>query len=393
MTDTATAAPDAPPTASSVAELAEQVDRELATLDAELTEIDMLINQATTEAGRHELRRAQAVEKLDATASKMDPADALEATRQQVLLTRRAAVMEAQVDVLKGKQRALSRFRDALAAYSASLGALATAPQALGPGSAAAVEPPPAPSRTIIRAQDDLRREIARAMHDGPAQSLTNIALQAQIVERLVGRDEAMARGELRLLMSMVQQTLDATKSFIFDVRPMVLDDLGIVPTLRRTASERGRRSRVPVTCESDGQDRRLPVDVEGAIFRIVDDALAAYLERSPDRVAIRLGWSEALTVEVQASRDERPEPEDEPGPPAPDADVPPALAAMIEDQRAAARGAAPEPLTLDETTWRDLAARAEAIGLTAELGDDGGRVRLVVPLSTDGEASPAAES
>ena len=45
---------------------------------------------------------------------------------------------------------------------------------------------PPAVSRLLLAAQEDLRREIARAMHDGPAQSLTNIVLQAQIVERLV---------------------------------------------------------------------------------------------------------------------------------------------------------------------------------------------------------------
>ena len=81
-----------------------------------------------------------------------------------------------------------------------------------------------------MSAQEDLRRDIARAMHDGPAQSLTNIVLQAAIVERLIDRDPDSAKGELRLLVAMVQQTLDATKNFIFDVRPMVLDDLGVVP-------------------------------------------------------------------------------------------------------------------------------------------------------------------
>ena len=97
---------------------------------------------------------------------------------------------------------------------------------------------PPTLSRVILSAQEDLRREIARSMHDGPAQSLTNIVLQSQIVDRLLERDPAVARGELKLLVQMVQQTLDATKNFIFDVRPMVLDDLGLVPTLRRATRE-----------------------------------------------------------------------------------------------------------------------------------------------------------
>src|SRR3712207_5490071 len=109
----------------------------------------------------------------------------------------------------------------------------------------------PSLSRVVLTAQEDLRREIARAMHDGPAQSLTNIVLQAQIVERLLDRDPALAKNELRLLVGMVQNTLEATKNFIFDVRPMVLDDLGLVPTVRRAARDRGRRAHVAVEFES----------------------------------------------------------------------------------------------------------------------------------------------
>jgi two-component system sensor histidine kinase DegS len=115
-------------------------------------------------------------------------------------------------------------------------------------------------------AQEDLRREIARQMHDGPAQSLTNIVLQAQIVERLVRDDPDRAASEVGQLVGMVQQTLDATKTFIFDVRPMVLDDLGLVPTLRRATRERSRRANIPVEFESMGQDRRLPMDLESGL-------------------------------------------------------------------------------------------------------------------------------
>src|SRR5687767_13980825 len=137
-------------------------------------------------------------------------------------------------------------------------------------------------SRIVLTAQEDLRREIARAMHDGPAQSLTNIVLQAQIVERLVGKDPDAAAGEVQQLVSMVQQTLDATKTFIFDVRPMVLDDLGLVPTLRRATRERSRRAGIPVEFESMGHDRRLPMDLESALFRMLDEALAGYLGAAP---------------------------------------------------------------------------------------------------------------
>ena len=190
-----------------------------------------------------------------------------------------------------------------------------------------------------------MRREIARAMHDGPAQSLTNIVLQAQIVERLVANDPEQASGEVGQLVAMVQQTLDATKSFIFDVRPMVLDDLGLVPTLRRAARDRGRRAGVPVEFESMGQDRRLPMDLESGLFRILDEALAGYLER-----ARRAGLAQARLVadqldasDVRVAGGGQGRRRADPGRPPPSADLPPALAAMMEERRADARDRAAE--------------------------------------------------
>ncbi len=207
---------------------------------------------------------------------------------------------------------------------------------------------PAAVSRMVMTAQEDLRREISRAMHDGPAQSLTNIVLQAQIVERLVARDPASAHGEVTQLIAMVQQTLDATKSFIFDVRPMVLDDLGLLPTLRRAARERGRRAGIAIEFDSMGQDRRLPMDLESGLFRIVDEALAAYLSLAPDRVSLKLEWTGQVEVRVAASKTPLFITEPTPPPPAPESkkkggkdvadELPPALAAMIEEREAAER-------------------------------------------------------
>src|SRR5512141_1514687 len=200
---------------------------------------------------------------------------------------------------------------------------------------------PPSLSRVVLSAQEDLRREIARAMHDGPAQSLTNIVLQAQIVDRLVDRDVSQAKGELRLLVQMVQQTLDATKNFIFDVRPMVLDDLGLVPTLRRSARDRGRRAHIPVEFESLGTDRRLPMDVESTVFRILDETLAAYLALSPERMVLRVDWTDELDARVSATRSATLPSEDEPLPSVPiDKKVPDAIKQMIQDRHDARRAA-----------------------------------------------------
>ena len=393
MTDPATTVP-----AATLGDLSGRLKDDLLTLDGELREVDQLVTQARAEATRHEARRATAAEKFSALTPEGDPKERLDLTSSLVTLTKRAALMESQVDVLDGKRRALARYRDGLVEYLAAMGALDPS-MVLPKASAAddvpaadddeAAQMPAAVSRLVLSAQEDLRREIARAMHDGPAQSLTNIVLQAQIVERLVQRDPNSAAGEVRQLVAMVQHTLDATKSFIFDVRPMVLDDLGLVPTLRRATRERGRRAGTPVEFESMGQDRRLAVDLESGLFRMLDEALAAYLGANPDRVVLRLDWAEQLGARVAATRAiAEPRRTSAVDAPAPEAgkELPPALAAMFEerlaDERDAAEAAIRESIVvLPAANWREIQGRAASIGVKAELLADGGEVRLVADI------------
>ena len=407
--------------AGSLAAVAARVVAEVGTLDRELAEIDMLVAQARAEAERHELKRAQTQEKIAGLPEATPSDDVVALQAQLVTLTRRASVMESQVEVLEGKRKTLARFRDSLATVAEELGTAVASGAELGDvgaGAGAAAGSDAAStgvSRIVLGAQEDLRREIARAMHDGPAQSLTNIVLQAQIVERLLARDPAMAQGEVRQLVSMVQQTLDATKSFIFDVRPMVLDDLGLVPTLRRSARERGQRAGVAVEFDSMGTDRRLPMELESGLFRIFDEALTAYLGAAPDGVALRLDWTpERLEGHVSASRDrssaiEQAERERA----AVEAqlrgggekgrfgrskdrgqDLPPALAAMMDERREAADAAAEAArssaiVVLPAAAWREIQQRAATVGVTAELVGDGGELRISVdlPPGSDGSA------
>ena len=387
-------------------ELAASLAADVATLDRELAEIDMLLGQARTEAGRHEQKRAQVAERIEGSGGG-DP----DAYAQLVTLTKRAVLMEAQVDLLDGKRRALARHRDAVASVAAALGGLdlssltitstdagpAAAPAAALPDTIEGL--PPSLSRVVLNAQEDLRREIARSMHDGPAQSLTNIVLQAQIVERLFDRDPSVARNELRQLVQMVQQTLDATKNFIFDVRPMVLDDLGLVPTLRRAARDRGRRAHVPVEFDSMGADRRLPQDVESTVFRVLDEALAAYLSLAPDRVVLRLDWTEVLEARLTAERAVvLPDGATGDLPDVPTGDVPDAIKQMIQERheaRSAAVAAAEQAaiIVLPNAARRDILERAGSIGASVEILGGGGEIHLVVPLpAPDEQGSPEGE-
>jgi hypothetical protein len=391
-------------------------------VQAEAEEIELLINQAKTEATRHESRRTAAAEKLAMGAERLaagsvTPKELADLATQLVSVARRAALMEAQVDLLEGKRKSAIRLHDALLMNAGQAQALVGRSGGASSGAVASSSDhaeqsvldidgggpmPPGVARMILTAQEDMRREIARQMHDGPAQSLTNIVLQAQIVERLMDRDPGKAGAEVQQLIAMVQRTLDATKTFIFDVRPMVLDDLGLVPTLRRATRDRGRRAGVNVDFESVGVDRRLEVELESGLFRMLDDALAAHVAGKPDRLSLHLDWGEHLDIELTAGR--TPEAVPDPELPPEGAELPPALEHMVNERRRAYAEAVEAARVaslsrLPEQAWREVASRARILGVRAEMLDEGARLHLEVDLpatpddSTNGARPEAAAS
>ena len=375
-------------------DLADQLAAEAADLEKEIREIDLLVTQARSEAGRHETRRATALDKLGKLGEGSSVKEAVDLANQVATLTRRAALMDAQVEILEAKKKSIARLQGSIEAGASRVRQLEEGAGEAGdePGETVL---PPAVSRLVLTAQEDLRREIARAMHDGPAQSLTNIVLQAEIVERLVDQEPALAAGELRQLVGMVQQTLEATKSFIFDVRPMVLDDLGLVPTLRRSARDRGRRAGAAVAFEFVGVDRRLPVELESGTFRIIDEALASYLAARPEVISLGLDWGESLVVTLRASRAPK-EVADmafaDDGQP-----MPAALAAMVAERKVkhaqaveAARKAA--TIHLPARLERELIRRAETIGIQAEILEEGSCLRLTVAVPESATAADVPE-
>src|SRR6202022_3494905 len=92
-------------------------------------------------------------------------------------------------------------------------------------------------STQVFQVIEEERIRIARDMHDGPAQSMSNLVLQAEVIERLVDRPEALLI-ELQDFKNSVRSTLEEVRRLIFDLRPMTLDDLGLLPTLRKFTAE-----------------------------------------------------------------------------------------------------------------------------------------------------------
>jgi signal transduction histidine kinase len=126
-----------------------------------------------------------------------------------------------------------------------------------------------------IEAQEAERTRVARDLHDDIGQSLTSMLIALHLAESTEpGSDEA--RHRLEELREMMTDTLDSVRRVAFELRPAVLDDIGLVAALHRLARDLGARSELNVDISVAGIDdsHRLPAPAETALYRIAQEAL-----------------------------------------------------------------------------------------------------------------------
>jgi two-component system sensor histidine kinase DegS len=142
----------------------------------------------------------------------------------------------------------------------------------------------------LIRTQEEERERLARALHDGPAQSLTNFILQAEICQRLFDRNPDRAAEELNNLKSNASKTFQKVRDFIFDLRPMMLGDLGVAPTVRRYVESFREKNDIEVKLNLQGEERRLETYREVMVFRGLQDVMGLARDyASPTELEISL--------------------------------------------------------------------------------------------------------
>ncbi len=145
----------------------------------------------------------------------------------------------------------------------------------------------------IVNAQEAERQRLSRQMHDGPAQALSNFILQTEIAMRLMDIDPAQARDELGDLKTSAMSTFQKVRNFIFELRPMMLDDLGLTPTLKKYADAFKEQTGLEVSVTVTGVERRLEPYLEVMIFRAVQELLgnaARHSQSSLIKVQVDLG-------------------------------------------------------------------------------------------------------
>lgn len=271
----------------------------------ELKEVDMLIQQTSAEVDRLVQKNARAAARVRQVESQFEtiPRDDIKAAYSALVENQqRLFTMRGQLENLQSDQKNLSRIAEL---YKRILEQ--TEPTVDSPTAAAgAPKPPQAIVTSIIEAQERERQRLSRQMHDGPAQSLTNLVLQAEICERLFDRDPERARVELAELKKNVVGTFQKVKGFIFDLRPMMLDDLGLMPTLKRYVEGLTDSGFPGVTLTITGKERRLVAYKEVTIFRLIQELINIAREHgraTTVKITMDMGESQArITVEDNGS-------------------------------------------------------------------------------------------
>ena len=135
----------------------------------------------------------------------------------------------------------------------------------------------------VIQAQEEERKRLSREIHDGPAQLMANVSLRAGYIEQIHAKDPTFNLAkELKELKELTRDALKEVRHIIFDLRPMALDDLGLVPTLEKYLSKTQKHyQKTEIHYTNFGKPSRLESNYEAALFRLVQESVANALKHA----------------------------------------------------------------------------------------------------------------
>jgi signal transduction histidine kinase len=153
--------------------------------------------------------------------------------------------------------------------------------------------------RKVISAQEDERKRIARELHDETSQSLAAVAIALETASTLAS---GPARGRIDDAKAIAGRALDELHRLLFDLRPSVLDDLGLASAVRWYAERHLEPAGISVRCEASGLEQRLPAEIETALFRVVQEALNNVAKHSgAETVLVECAArDDVVTIEVE---------------------------------------------------------------------------------------------
>jgi len=127
----------------------------------------------------------------------------------------------------------------------------------------------------LLAKEAEVRASIARDLHDGPSQSIAAISMNIEFVKKLMRAMPERVESELNVLAELVQKTSYDIRTLLFELRPLGLETQGLLATLHQYVSRfRDPTGQMRLRLEAPSNIPRLPVEIEGAIFMIVQEAV-----------------------------------------------------------------------------------------------------------------------
>jgi two-component system sensor histidine kinase DegS len=269
----------------------EELDQERSQAERELKEIDLLLQQSQGEVEKLTQRNATINAHLQQIQSQIDdvpPSDIRVAYDAALDAQQRLVVMRGQLEKLASDRNNLERILQILKKIeNASQGDAPVEKEGRSPHASIEI---------MTQAQESERLRLSRQMHDGPAQALSNFILQTEIALRLFEVDQEQARQELKTLKEAASRTFQKVRDFIFDLRPMMLDDLGLVPTIKRYADHLAEKQGIEISVNISGSERRLEPTLEVVVFRAIQELLSnTSLHSQATSIRVQLDLAERL--------------------------------------------------------------------------------------------------
>jgi two-component system sensor histidine kinase DegS len=257
----------------------------------ELKEINLMLEQSQVEIGRLTQRNASATGELQRVQLQFDtmPREDIKNAYEVALESQqRLFLMRGHLEKMVSDQKHLQR-ELALLEFVSSLPLGSSLIENQTRNSAVRLET----LEMMINAQETERQRLSRQMHDGPAQALSNLLLQAEIATRLFEIDKDQAYQEIGVLKDSTMATFELVRDFIFEMRPMMLDDLGLVPTVQKYCSAFKEQNGIELALSVTGIERRLEPYLEVMIFRAIQELLgnvATHSQAGKVKVQLHMG-------------------------------------------------------------------------------------------------------
>ena len=246
------------------------IQSELDETEKSLREITLMIEQSQSEVGKLTQRNAAItshLQKIQSDSSSTSVEEIHMAYDSALDVQQRLLMMRGQLDKLQNDEMHLERYKKLLNQASGSESQELFQAADGKRSELTNIE-------MIVNAQESERQRLSRQMHDGPAQALSNFILQVEIATRLLSIDVEQTRDELNSLKVSAMRTFQKVRNYIFELRPMMLDDLGLIPTIRRYAETFREQSGMEMNLLVSGTERRLESYLEVMVFRALQELL-----------------------------------------------------------------------------------------------------------------------